>query len=145
MISKGTKMKRILLSLLVIMFAGSAMAVDIVLTIPNASSARVVVLCEELRQQLHLSTDSALWSNELCATEVFRIGMREVDKRTETAAAKATVSTQVNDSLTSWDTNYPRTPASRCGDLVIDLEYSETCDDGNTVSGDGCDESCIIE
>ena len=138
-------MKRLLLALSILMFAGSAMAADIILTIPDASSARVVELCEELRQQLRISTDSALWNNEQCATEVFRIGMREVDKRTETRAAKATVSTQVNDSLASWDANYPRTPASTCGDTVIDTEYGETCDDGNTIGGDGCDESCIIE
>ena len=138
-------MKRIFLSLSILMFAGSAMAADIILTIPNASSARVVELCEELRQQLRISTDSALWNNELCATEVFRIGMREVDKRTETKAATATVRNQVNDSLVSWDANYPRTPASACGDTVIDAEYSETCDDGNTIGGDGCDESCTIE
>ena len=54
--------------------------------------------------------------------------MREVDKRTETKAAKATVSQQVNDSLDSWDANYPRTPPSTCGDTVIDTEYGETCD-----------------
>jgi len=138
-------MKRILLSLSIFMFAGSAMAADIVLTIPDASVARVVTLCEELRQQLHVSTDTASWGNGLCATEVFRIGMREVDKRTETAAAKATVNTQVRDSLDQWDANYPRTPASICGDTVIDTEYSETCDDGNTVAGDGCDESCQTE
>ena len=138
-------MKRILLSLSILMFAGSAMAADIILTIPNASSARVVELCEELRQQLRISTDSALWSNELCATEVFRIGMREVDKRTETKAAKATVSQQVNTSLDSWDANYPRTPPSVCGDTVVDTEYGETCDDGNLIALDGCDSSCIIE
>jgi len=138
-------MKRILLSLSIFMFAGSAMAADIVLTIPDASVARVVTLCEELRQQLHVSTDTASWGNGLCATEVFRIGMREVDKRTETAAAKATVNTQVRDSLDQWDANYPRTPASICGDTVIDTEYGETCDDGNTIDLDGCDSSCIIE
>ena len=141
----GTNMKRILLSLLVLMFAGKSLAADIILTIPNASAARVVTLCEELRQQLRISTDSALWSNELCATEVFRIGMREVDKRTETKAATATVRNQVNDSLVSWDANYPRTPASICGDTVIDTEYGETCDDGNTVGLDGCDASCQTE
>ena len=138
-------MKRILLSLLVLMFAGKALAADIILTIPDASAARVVELCEELRQQLRISTDSGLWNNPLCATEVFRIGMREVDKRTETKDAKATVSQQVNDSLDSWDANYPRTPPSVCGDTVTDTEFGETCDDGNQINGDGCDESCIIE
>ena len=138
-------MKRFLLSLSILMFAGSAMAADIILTVPDPSLPRIVTLCEELRQQLRISTDSALWTNELCATEVFRIGMKEVDKRTETKAAQATVNTQVRDSQAAWDANYPRTPASFCGDSVIDSEYSETCDDGNTVAGDGCDEQCQTE
>src|SRR5262249_40932971 len=30
----------------------------------------------------------------------------------------------------------------RCGDGVIDLGLGETCDDGNTVSGDGCAQTC---
>ena len=138
-------MRRLLISLSILMFAGSAMAADIVLTVPNPAVAKIVELCEELRQQLRISTDSALWSNELCATEVFRIGMREVDKRTETLAARQTVNDQVSNSLDSWDASYPRTPASQCGDSVIDTEYSEQCDDGNTVAGDGCDSSCQTE
>lgn len=33
---------------------------------------------------------------------------------------------------------------SRCGDRMID-ELHETCDDGNTQSGDGCSSTCGIE
>src|SRR5262245_22311512 len=32
---------------------------------------------------------------------------------------------------------------SRCGDGIIDTGGGEKCDDGNTVSGDGCDSSCL--
>jgi len=32
---------------------------------------------------------------------------------------------------------------TNCGDSVVD--YPETCDDGNTVSGDGCSSLCLIE
>ena len=32
-----------------------------------------------------------------------------------------------------------------CGDGVVDASISETCDDDNKVSGDGCSEICIIE
>jgi len=32
-----------------------------------------------------------------------------------------------------------------CGDGVIDTSIGETCDDSNTISGDGCSSSCIIE
>ena len=121
------------------------MAADITLTVPNASLTRIGELCEDLRQQLRISTDSGLWSNELCAAEAFRIGMREIDRRVETRAARATVNDQVTTSLDSWDTNFPRTPASVCSDSVIDTEFGEQCDDGNLVDLDGCDSSCQTE
>lgn len=34
--------------------------------------------------------------------------------------------------------------ARRCGDGILDY-YSESCDDGNRISGDGCDHSCRVE
>ena len=34
---------------------------------------------------------------------------------------------------------------SFCGDLTKDEGNGETCDDGNTVSGDGCSASCVLE
>jgi cysteine-rich repeat protein len=34
---------------------------------------------------------------------------------------------------------------SRCGDEVVDPTTGETCDDGNTVSGDGCSATCQTE
>jgi len=137
-------MKRLVIVLLLVL-ASSARAADIVLTVPDPSITRIVELCEELRKQLRVSTDSGLWSNELCATEVFRIGMREVDKRVETKAARATVNDQVSASLGEWDANYPRTPPSICSDNVTDTELGETCDDGNLINGDGCSDECLIE
>ncbi len=35
------------------------------------------------------------------------------------------------------------TPAGGCGDMVVQVE--EDCDDGNTITGDGCDENCLSE
>lgn len=32
-----------------------------------------------------------------------------------------------------------------CGDLVVDVQQGESCDDGNTLGGDGCNEQCIPE
>lgn len=33
----------------------------------------------------------------------------------------------------------------QCGDNILTTNLGETCDDGNTDSGDGCSESCQIE
>lgn len=35
--------------------------------------------------------------------------------------------------------------APACGDGVLNFSTNEQCDDGNTVSGDGCSSACIIE
>ncbi len=32
-----------------------------------------------------------------------------------------------------------------CGDLFVNADINEECDDGNTDSGDGCDENCKVE
>jgi cysteine-rich repeat protein len=139
----GTSMKRILISLFVIAFAGTALAADIVMTVPDPAVPRIVELCQDLRLRLNIRV--ADWSNEVCATEAFRIGMREVDKRVETADVHAVTRTQVKDSLVVWDANFPRTPAAFCGDNTLDVEFGEQCDDGNRIGGDGCDRSCQTE
>jgi cysteine-rich repeat protein len=33
----------------------------------------------------------------------------------------------------------------RCGDGKVDSLYGEACDDGNTVSNDGCSATCQLE
>jgi fibro-slime domain-containing protein len=39
----------------------------------------------------------------------------------------------------------PDAPTARCGDGSVDLGLGEQCDDGNTVSGDGCSTLCVLE
>ena len=36
-------------------------------------------------------------------------------------------------------------PPPRCGDSNVDAAFGETCDDGNTTSGDGCSATCQDE
>jgi cysteine-rich repeat protein len=53
------------------------------------------------------------------------------------------------------DTNGVKLPGSKCeanctyrpycGNGIIDREYGEECDDGNTISGDSCSSFCTIE
>jgi cysteine-rich repeat protein len=33
----------------------------------------------------------------------------------------------------------------RCGDGNVDSQFGEGCDDGNTISGDGCSTTCQKE
>jgi cysteine-rich repeat protein len=37
------------------------------------------------------------------------------------------------------------TNINACGDGFVELELGESCDDGNTVDGDGCDSHCHVE
>ncbi|XXF75415.1 hypothetical protein P2318_20350 [Myxococcaceae bacterium GXIMD 01537] len=37
------------------------------------------------------------------------------------------------------------TNINACGDGIVDLAFGESCDDGNTVDGDGCDAHCHVE
>lgn len=46
---------------------------------------------------------------------------------------------------TSTDTGPDVTPDPSCGDGVLQPARGETCDDGNTRSGDGCRDDCILE
>jgi cysteine-rich repeat protein len=39
---------------------------------------------------------------------------------------------------------YPDARVARCGDGILDRDRGETCDDGNTVSGDGCSSNCNV-
>lgn len=51
---------------------------------------------------------------------------------------------------TSCNTGYgvitsdPTLCTTVCGDGIV-MSFAEQCDDGNTISGDGCSSSCIIE
>ncbi len=49
--------------------------------------------------------------------------------------------------LTLRGFNPPRSECSwgQCGDGTVQSVYGEECDDGNRVSGDGCDANCRVE
>ncbi len=136
-------MKHILVTIALVALAAPAMAVDLTCTLPAAYVTRGVELCEELRLRLHVR--SSEWSNDVCSSEFLRIGMLTGDRTSTRLASQQTVSQAVNDAVDSFEINWPRLVAAQCGDGTLDTEFGETCDDGNNVDGDGCDESCIIE
>ncbi|MDH5716307.1 MAG: DUF4215 domain-containing protein [Spirochaetia bacterium] len=50
-----------------------------------------------------------------------------------------------DDSGTQTSTCEVNCQAPTCGDGILNVSASEQCEDGNTVIGDGCDASCLIE
>ena len=132
-----------LLVILMLLLPVPALAANLVCTVPNAQVPRAVELCEELRQNLHVA--NANWSNNVCATQFLRIGLRSGERKSTKKASQATVRNDIDIALTAFDEDFPRPVAARCGDGATDSEFGETCDDGNTVSGDGCSEDCQTE
>ena len=127
------------------LFGGVAQGATLACEVPAANVARSVQLCEELRQQLRVR--SSEWDTNICATEFLRLGLVEGERRVSTRAAKATVAGDVNDAVVDFQSTWPHPTRAVCGDGTLDSEdpFNEECDDGNTVGGDGCDSSCIIE
>ncbi len=65
-------------------------------------------------------------------------------------ASTSTFESVTNNNRAQEDTHVvepppPPPPTAVCGDGHIDLGLGETCDDGNTLSGDGCDSHCQLE
>ncbi len=135
--------KSIAIGLLVLGFAHSAIAADLICVLPAAYVTRGVELCEELRLKLHIR--SSEWDNDVCATQFLRIGLLTGDKASIKRASQITVNQAVNDAVDAFRIDWPSLVAANCGDGTLDTEFGETCDDGNTDNGDGCDDSCIIE
>ncbi len=126
-----------------LLLPASALAVDLVCTVPAAQVSRAVELCEELRLNLGIRTSE--WSNDVCATQFLRIGLREGEKRSTERASRQTVNNNVDLALETFKSNWPLLVRASCSDGTLDTEFGEACDDGNQTNGDGCDEECQIE
>ena len=136
--------RTVLLFSLAVVMAAPAMAADLTCTLPDGYVSRGIFLCEEMRVRLRIRV--ADWSNDTCASEFLRVGLLAGDKASTRKAARATVSQAVNDAVDSFNIDFPRVAVvAFCGDTILDTEFGEECDDGNTDDGDGCDASCNIE
>ena len=126
-----------------LLFVGSAYAAELACTVPASAVPRAVELCEILR--IRMQVPSARWDNDVCATEYLRRGLRDGEAAVTRDVARRAVSDAVHDSLVAFDGNHPAIAPSICGDGEFTTEFGETCDDGNTDPGDGCDEDCQTE
>ena len=140
-----------ILALILLLAAGSVLAADLTVTVPAAAVTEASAQCD--RQRVLLRIRPADWNNNVCATVMVRLGVRTSLLQEENEASRAAVVAVTNASsvsaqaeLNAFDVNFPLpvTPAD-CGDSIVDTEFGEECDDGNTVSGDGCDEGCQDE
>lgn len=106
---------------------------------PSAAATRNVELCEILR--VHLNVTVANWSTNECATEFFRRGMRDFEKQVTRRESRATVSSDVDDALDTFDSIWGiHAVVSFCGDDVVDTEFGEECDPPD--AGVTCDDDC---
>ena len=149
-------MKRLLFALL-ILFASGAGAVQITIDLPAALVTRAGELCTRLQLEQNARTTSAVtnaWDNKACAEFLLRIGFRTVERRISSSDAQQTARDTVNTAVSNIETNWPETviyERARCGDSIVDngvateFDLGETCDDGNTTPGDGCNAVCQTE
>ena len=131
--------------LLLVAFAIPASAANLVCTVPAANVPRSVELCEELRLNLHVR--SSEWNNNVCASQFLRAGLLQAERKFTERQAKTFVATSVNNAVRLYESTWDRPTTASCGDGILDNEapWDEECDDGNTISGDGCNSSCDIE
>lgn len=139
-------------ALLLCLIATPAWALDLTCTVPDAAitPSRLAELCEDERIRLHVRDDA--WSNDTCATHFLRAGVRTGLAQKTRRESQQTIQNDVKDALSTLDSNFPPPTQARCGDGVVDdgsapgnLDLGETCDDGDTTPGDGCDEDCQLE
>jgi len=135
-------MKRLFLILFLI--SSLASAANLTVVVPGSAVPNAVEMCEVLRHEVQVR--SSEWSNDLCATLFTRIGLRVYVGRAERQGQQQMIDAAVQAEIDLFDTNWPQ-PFTKavCGDGVLDAEFGEECDDGNTDSGDGCDNFCRIE
>lgn len=143
---------RAILFTVALLAASPAWALDLTCTVPDAAitTSRLGELCGDLRQRLRVRADA--WSNDQCATEFLRIGVRTGLAQKTRRESQSTVDDDVRSALSTLDSTFPPAQQATCGDGVLDdgsapgnLDLGETCDDGNTTPGDGCDAECQIE
>ncbi len=133
-----------LIILLAMFVAAPAAAVDLVCTVPAAAVTRAGERCEILRGKRQVRAGE--WSNDICATEILRLGLLAVERSDATRTAQMANASAVNDAVSANEANHPSATTSvACGDGTADAEFGEACDDGNRENGDGCSDVCESE
>ncbi len=137
-------MRHAAIFLAISIFAANASALTVPVTIPTAAENRFAMLCEILRVRNRILP--ADWDAGDCASEILRRGVRVVEREIRASRAAETASDTLAEQLATFDTDFPDAKqTTACGDGVIQASFGETCDDGNTNSGDGCDSACLLE
>jgi len=110
---------------------------QLTINVPTEAVPHLLEACDSLVEQQQAKGDT---TNEECALTLIRMGLRQlVLKETQKTANEAVKTKRAE---VAGDFPNPLRPAV-CGDDEVD--GGEECDDGNTVSGDGCDAGCQIE
>ncbi len=123
-----------------------AMALTPTCEIPVEAETRFAELCEIVRREHRIRT--ADWSEDACATNFMRIGVRTLELKHRAGNAQETMRDIVQTDMSTFDVDFTDEQVAletSCGDGTTDVEFGETCDDGNRDSGDGCDGRCKIE
>ena len=139
--------KRLMLfCLLVLVTDATAKAATLQIEVPNGVASDASAICLVVAAEAGLP----VLTNQQCAQVMFNKMLRQyklkIVKAEQNAAARSTVDANVQAAMVSFDALVVHPVAvAACGDGVLDEHHGEQCDDGNTVSGDGCDLECQNE
>ena len=135
-------LKRVLAILVMTIGLSSVYGASVTVTVPQEAVQEAVRLCELLRVQMRIPADD--WNNDVCATELFRRGLRNFAKKVRKAELIATAKAEMETVADDFNALFPGATRAVCGDGILQDEWEE-CDDGNAVGADGCSARCTTE
>lgn len=136
-------MKKLILALVfLVWFVPAHAQQEVCITIPQPMVAPLLDLCGDLQAHLKVKT----LTPQQCVRWFTRFGVREMKRRLRKIELQENLGTTINSELNQIETDFPTGLVEAvCGDGEIDAITNETCDDGNTVPGDGCSAVCQVE
>lgn len=117
-------------------------AAEVTVTIPDAAVADLVQACQRMAVMERMKVPT----NAECGARLIRMGANELVKDIIVRQSRVDARDALNAKRIELAADFPDplTPAN-CGDGETDVHLGETCDDGNRIPLDGCDEACRIE
>jgi cysteine-rich repeat protein len=133
----------ILFGLVTCASASVAQTTTLPVSIPTAAVPEARTLCEFERSEGPY--DPALWTDPVCASHIFALGMYEVRERKSRREVKVITRDTVAEDLDDYKALHTLPlAASFCGDGVVNVFLDEACDDGNHDPDDGCEPDCTL-
>ena len=95
---------RTLALLIMLLLPAPALAIGVTIQVPAALEPRMIALCEELRQDMHVRATQ--WNARICVQQIVRRALRSNEVKITRRATAAAKSTDLDTALTAYDTQW---------------------------------------